>query len=151
MTACPGPLPCRIHGAPRPFAPGPALELPLILARVPAGFPSPADDYMDRGLDLNEHLVQHPESTFFLRVRGESMTGAGIHDGDILIVDRAVAPASGKVVVAAVNGELTVKRLRTTAQGLVLVPEHPDYPCLAITPETGFEVWGVVRHVVHSL
>ena len=143
--------PCRIAGPARSFAPRAVLVRPLALCPVPAGFPSPADDYLDRGLDLNEHLVLHPESTFFLRVRGDSMIGAGIHDNDILIVDRAVDPVSGRVVVAVVNGELTVKRLKSTAQGLALVPENPDYAALAITPDMDFTVWGVVRHVVHSL
>jgi DNA polymerase V len=100
---------------------------------------------------LNEHLIAHPEATFFLRVRGESMTGAGIHDGDILIVDRAMAPGNGRVVVAALSGELTVKRLRHTRDGLVLAAEHPGYPDRLVTPDMDFEVWGVVRHVIHSL
>ncbi len=142
---------CRVVGFPQAFTPRTALARPLALCPVPAGFPSPADDYMDRGLDLNEHLILHPESTYFLRVRGDSMTGAGIHDGDTLIVDRAVHPVSGHVVVAVVNGELTVKRLKTTAKGLVLIPEHPGFPSTIITPEMDFEVWGVVRHTIHSL
>ena len=125
--------------------------LPLLLVRVPAGFPSPADDYVDKSLDLNEHLVPHPESTFFLRVQGESMIGAGIHDNDILVVDRSLRPTSGKVVVAVVDGELTVKRLLLANDRWVLMPENPDYPPLEVPPESDFQVWGVVRHVVHSV
>ncbi len=143
--------PCRIDGPLLAFEPRTSLALPLALSRISAGFPSPADDYVDRGLDLNEHLILHPESTFFLRVRGDSMTGAGIHDGDILIVDRSVQPVSGHVVVAVVSGELMVKRLKFSTAGMALVPEHPDYSPISVTTEMDFEVWGVVRHVIHSL
>ncbi|MDP7418537.1 MAG: translesion error-prone DNA polymerase V autoproteolytic subunit, partial [Gammaproteobacteria bacterium] len=90
---------------------GTTFHAPLFISRVPAGFPSPADDYMDNKLDLNEHLIKHPEATFYCRVSGQSMTGAGIFDGDLLIVDRAVNPAHGDVILAALNGELTCKIL----------------------------------------
>ena len=86
-------------------------RLPLIAGRAPAGFPSPAADHYDRRLDLNEHLVLHPEATFFLRVKGNSMIGAGIHDGDLLVVDRSLEANHGRVVIAVLDGELTVKRL----------------------------------------
>lgn len=126
-------------------------SLPLAGERIAAGFPSPADDYVEKRLDLNEHLVQRPEATFFVRVAGDSMIGAGIHDGDILVVDRSVRARSGHVVVAALNGEFTVKRLREKDGTLLLAPENPDYPPLAVSPETDFEVWGVVRHVIHEV
>jgi len=87
-------------------------RIPLFAAGVPAGFPSPADDYIDRHLDLHEHLIEHPAATFYVRASGDSMVGAGIHDGDLLIVDRAVEPRDGHIVIAVVHGELTVKRLR---------------------------------------
>ena len=126
-------------------------ELPLFLANVPAGFPSPADDYIDRKLDLNEFLIKHPAATFFVRVEGDSMTGAGIHTGDILIVDRALEPADRKIVIASVNGELTVKRIRMIKASLYLEPENPDFEPMEIKEEEGFAVWGVVTYVLHAL
>lgn len=128
-----------------------AQKLPMYLAKIAAGFPSPADDFLDKRLDLNEHLVQHPAATFFVRVHGDSMIQAGIHSGDILIVDRALEPADRKIVVAVINGELTVKRLRKRKDKLFLAAENPDYRDLEITTETDFEIWGVVIHVIHSL
>jgi DNA polymerase V len=122
-----------------------------MLSRVAAGFPSPAEDYVDAELDLNEYLIQHPAATFFLRVSGESMTGAGIHPGDILIVDRALTPVPGRVVIAVVNGELTVKRLKKHLGQLQLAPENPDFPATPLNPETDFEVWGVVTSVIHKV
>lgn len=127
------------------------LRLPLFLAKVPAGFPSPADDFLDKRLDLNEHLVKHPAATFFVKVQGSSMIQAGIHAGDILIVDRALEPADRRIVVAAVNGELTVKRLRKRKEKLFLASENPEFREMEVTPEMGFEVWGVVTHVIHAL
>ena len=132
------------------FEPTSHLALPLFLATVPAGFPSPADDYIDRKLDLNEHLVKHPAATFFVRVHGDSMTEAGITTGDILIVDRALEPQNGSIVIAAVNGELTVKRLKKTAGRLLLMPANPDFAPTEITPDTQFEIWGVVTYVIHK-
>ncbi len=125
-------------------------SIPLFEARIPAGFPSPADDYIDRSLDLNELLIKHPAATFFVRVSGNSMVGAGIHSGDILIVDRAEMPASNSIVIAALNGELTVKRFVKTGGGVYLLAESPEYDPMQITPEMSFEVWGVVIHVIHS-
>ena len=126
-------------------------ELPLFSARVPAGFPSPADDYIDRALDLNEHLIRHPAATFFVRVSGDSMVGAGIHPGDILVVDRAEEPSHGKIIIAALNGELTVKRLSRHHDRICLTPENPAYAPIEVTPEMQFEVWGVVVHVIHTV
>ena len=103
------------------FRPTLSVACPLFVAPVVAGFPSPADDYVERGLDLNEFLVAHPQATFFARVRGSSMEGVGIHDGDTLVVDRAIAAKDGQVVIALVNGEFTVKRLKRTKKGLFLV------------------------------
>lgn len=128
-----------------------AMRLPLFASRVPAGFPSPADDYVDQRLDLNTHLVEHPAATFFTRVSGHSMRGAGIHDGDLLIVDRALEAQDGRIVIAAVNGELTVKRLRLRKGGAWLVPEHPDYKPLKITEGLDCVIWGVVTRVIHAL
>ena len=127
-----------------------SLLIPMFSAHVPAGFPSPADDYIDRNLDLNEFLVRHPAATFFVRVSGDSMVNAGIHSGDILIVDRAESPVNGSVIIAALNGELTVKRLARGSDGVFLVPENPAYSPMRVGPEMDFEVWGVVVHVIHS-
>ncbi|MBI3144106.1 MAG: translesion error-prone DNA polymerase V autoproteolytic subunit [Pseudogulbenkiania sp.] len=128
-----------------------ATQVPLYAAHVPAGFPSPADDYLEASLNLNDHLIRHPESTFFVKVSGESMSGAGIFDGDMLVVDRLLPPVHRDVVIAVVVGELTVKRLELRSDGVWLVPEHPDYPALRANPDAGFEVWGVVTAVVRSL
>ena len=130
--------------------------LPLALSRVRAGFPSPAEDYVEGRLDLNELLVRRPAATFFLRVEGDSMTGAGIHNGDLLVVDRAATAGDGSVVVACVDGRMTVKRLRHGLGGeLRLEGEHPDYPPLVFRPpdddcdDAGVMVWGVVTAVIH--
>jgi DNA polymerase V len=125
--------------------------LPIYLSRVPAGFPSPADDYVERQLDLNEHLIQRESSTFFVRVSGHSMREAGIHDDDLLVVDRAVEPTDGAIVVAALDGELTVKRYRTHEGRPYLVPENDDHAPIAIQPGQDLVVWGVVQHVVHDV
>ena len=124
---------------------------PLFLSGVSAGFPSPADDYLDRKLDLNEYLIKNPAATFFVRVAGNSMTGAGINDNDILVVDRSLEPCSGNIVIAVVNGELTVKRLFKNRASCRLLAENPDYPDLEINEETPLEIWGVATHAIHSL
>ena len=143
----PSGMPMIIHACTRDPLPCP---LPLFGARIPAGFPSPADDDLEGTIDLNEQLIRHPAATFFLRVQGDSMTGAGIRDGDLLVVDRAREAKSGSIVVAAVDGELTLKRLKIEGERVWLVPEHPDYAPLEIQGEMGLVVWGVVAHVVHS-
>jgi DNA polymerase V len=128
-----------------------ALSRPLLLSRVPAGFPSPADDYLEGTLDLNQHLIRHKAATFFVRVQGDSMTGAGIQDGDLLIVDRAVEPRDKSVAIAVVNGEFTVKRIRKQQGRVWLAAENADYPPLEVTEGSQLEVWGVVTHVIHAL
>ncbi len=124
---------------------------PFYLNAVSAGFPSPADDYMDRSLDLNEHLIANPAATFFVRACGESMIGAGIHDNDILIVDRSLTPVNGSVVIAALDGELTVKRLRNKNGSLFLTPENKDFPDMEVYEDCSFEIWGVVTYVIHKV
>ena len=123
----------------------------LLRARVPAGFPSPADDYVEQRLNLDQHLIQHRESTFFMRVAGDSMRGLGIFDGDLLVVDRALPAAHGCVVIAVLDGEFTVKQLLHTADGQVLRAAHPDYPDTLIKPEQDFSIWGIVSWNVHKL
>ena len=128
-----------------------ALPLPLYTSRIAAGFPSPADDHLEAPLDLNEHLVKHPAATFVVRVDGDSMTGAGISDGDILVVDRSEEPVPGKIVVAVLDGELTVKRLVRKDGQIFLAPENPRYRPIAVAAEQDLHVWGVVSGVVRRL
>ena len=128
-----------------------SLQRPLFLSGVSAGFPSPADDYLDRKLDLNEHLVKNPAATYFVRVAGDSMTGAGINDNDILVVDRSLEPSSSNIVIAIVNGELTVKRLIKNRNSCRLIAENPDYPPLEINEDTPLEIWGVATYAIHTL
>ena len=125
--------------------------IPLFASAIPAGFPSPADDYIENQLDLNQHLIQHPAATFFVRVEGLSMIGAGIHHGNILVVDRSLEPKDGDIVVAVVNGDLTVKRLQRQRGGKVfLVPENPVYTPIEITEDMDMMVWGVVVSAIHE-
>jgi DNA polymerase V len=123
---------------------------PLFSSGVSAGFPSPAEDYIEQRLDLNELLIKNPAATFFVRVNGDSMQGVGIAHGDILIVDRSLEPASGKIVVAVIDGEFTVKRLHIDAHSCLLLAENPDYPAIEVTEESGCEVWGVVTGAIHQ-
>ena len=126
-------------------------NLPMFLESVSAGFPSPADDYLEAKLDLNELLIKNPSATFFVRVTGDSMIKAGIYSGDILVVDRSLDPKDGSIVIAVINGELTVKRLSYKQGNIFLVPENKFYNPIQITEEMNFEVWGVVRSVIHSV
>ena len=122
---------------------------PLYASRISAGFASPAEEYIEAHLDLNKLVVDNPEATFFLSVQGNSMTGAGILDGDTLVIDRSLEPVDGKVVVAAVDGDLLVKRLRFKNNQPYLVAEHPNYPAMPITTAQEFTIWGVVTWSFH--
>lgn len=126
-------------------------RLPLYQSAVTAGFPSPAENEIEAELDLNELLIQRPAATFFLRVAGSSMIKAGIHPNDILVVDRSIEPTNGKVVIASINGELTVKRLYREGKHVQLRAENDAYPSIQITEEMEFCVWGVVTNVIHAL
>jgi len=126
-------------------------SIPLFNGKVAAGFPSPADDFVEKSLDLNELMVKHPAATFFVRAEGDSMIGAGIYPNDILVVDRSLRPTSGKVVICALNGELTVKRLKTKKGRMVLTAENPDYKDIVINPDVDAMIWGVVTYVIHVL
>jgi DNA polymerase V len=126
------------------------VKCPLFVCGVSAGFPSPADDHIDRKLDLNELLIQNPAATFFVRVAGDSMRDAGINHGDILVVDRSLEATSGKIIIGIVNGDLTVKRLIRNDTSCKLVAENSDYPPVEITKDTDFNVWGVVTSVIHQ-
>jgi len=129
----------------------PIAALPLFTGKVAAGFPSPTDDYIEKNLDLNELLVQKPAATFFVRAQGESMLGAGIHPDDILVVDRSIEPISGKIVICALNGELTVKRLERRQQAWILKAENPCYPDIVIHDGLDMVIWGVVTNVIHAV
>ena len=123
----------------------------LLSSSVSAGFPSPAGDHLEQRLDLNEHLIQHREATFFMRVEGDSMLGAGIHNGDLLVVDRSLTPTNQKVVVAVIDGEFTVKRFVRKDARVLLVAENENYKPIEVTSEMDFQVWGVVTWVIHAL
>ncbi|KIA81459.1 peptidase S24 [Chromobacterium piscinae] len=127
------------------------LSLPLFAGSVPAGSPVAADDMKEADIDLNTHLVSRPGDTFMVRVKGDSMQGAGIHDGDLLLVERVSEPRNGKVVVAALNGELTVKRLERGPDGLRLLPENPAYQPITVPEDASFHIWGVVTNVIHKV
>ena len=118
---------------------------------VAAGFPSPAQDYFDGRIDLNAHLIKDITSTFVVRVTGDSMEGAGISDGDELIVNRALEPRDGSVVIAVLDGELTVKRLRITGNGVVLQAENPKYPDIRVPALSELTIWGVATRCLHHV
>ncbi len=124
---------------------------PLYQATVSAGFPSPAEDYLESQLDLNKYLINNPAATYFVRVTGDSMIDAGIHSGDLLIVDRSAEPADKNVVIANLNGELTVKRIRLQNGSVTLVPANQNFAPQTVKPDMQLEIWGVVQHVIHSL
>lgn len=126
-------------------------ELPLQACKVQAGFPSFADDSIEDNIDLNKYLIKHPAATFFVRVNGDSMLGAGIHDNDLLIVDRSITPINGKIVIAVVADELTVKRLIIKDNKAYLHAENDAFLPITINSETGTHIWGVVTNVVHPL
>lgn len=123
---------------------------PLYSSKVRAGFPSPADDHIEARLDLNEHYIKHPAATFFLTASGDSMKNAGIHSGDLLIVDKSIEAVHDHIVIAAVDGELTVKRLSRINNRVQLLPENDQYPPIDITEEQDVVIWGVVTYVIHQ-
>tara|TARA_B100000131_G_scaffold321709_1_gene373395 strand:- start:575 stop:1000 length:426 start_codon:yes stop_codon:yes gene_type:complete len=127
------------------------ISLPFYNCLVPAGFPSPADDYIEDKLDLNNYLVKHPSATFFVRVVGESMIGAGIHNNDILIVDRSIEPRHNKIVVVALDGQMTVKRLYRRQKKTILMPENKLFKPIEVVDSASMLIWGVVTNVIHSL
>jgi DNA polymerase V len=142
-------LPLSVHETPLPrlyraSLSAPACRLPLLLHRIPAGFPSPADEYAESALDLNTYLIRNKVSTFFFRVIGDSMTGANIHDGDLLVVDRSIEPKHGHIVLAVINYEYTVKRLYRHDGVIELHAENPAYPPIRFQEHDELQVWGVV-------
>lgn len=127
------------------------LSVPMATSRVSAGFPSPAEDFLEPSLDLNRTLVRNPASTFFARVSGESMRDAGIHDGDLLVVDKSIEPYDGCVAVCFLDGEFTLKRVKTDGQRVVLLPANERYRPIEIRPDDEFSVWGVVTYSIQKL
>ncbi len=121
------------------------------LPTIHAGFPSPAESFFERGLDIADLLIQHKEFTFFMNVEGNSMIGAGIHDTDILVVDRALEAVDNSIIVAVLNGGFTVKRIQFREQEILLISEHPRYPLLKVTEQDTFSIWGVVTYSIHAV
>ena len=125
--------------------------IPLYNYSISAGFPSPADDHLEKNLDLNEYLIKNPTSTFFVRVQGDSMVGAGINSNDILIVDRSLEISNGKIIIAVLYGELTVKRLRLSKNEMWLDADNNKFDQIKVTEEMNFHVWGIATNVIHKL
>ena len=129
------------------------LSIPMATATVRAGFPSPAQDYMSEDIDLNEVLIKNREATFYVRISGDSMTNAGIMDGDLAIVDKALEARDGDIVVAFIDGDFTIKQFRMDKSGLYgwLLPWNEHYPKILVNEENNFIIWGVVTYVIHAV
>lgn len=123
----------------------------LFNTKISAGFPSPAEDYSAEQLDLNAYLIKHPAATFLVRATGDSMINAGIHENDILIVDRSLTPIHGKIVIVVIDGQLTVKRLHKKNNTYILIAENPAYAPIEITDFQETYIWGVVTQVLHAV
>ncbi len=120
-------------------------------AGISAGFPSPAEDFSENRLSLDKELVKNKEATFYARVSGQSMIGAGLDDNDLLVIDRSLEPKNNKIAVCFLDGEFTVKRLRVDVEGVWLQPENPNYPIIQITEENNFLIWGIVTNVIKKV
>jgi len=118
---------------------------------ISAGFPSPADDFRETRISLDEELITNKEATFFAKVSGQSMIGAGLDDNDLLVIDRSIEPENNKIAVCFLDGEFTVKRLRVENDTVWLQPENPDYPTIKITEENDFVIWGIVTSVIKKV
>lgn len=141
------------EGAPEFFKPGRKKEtwLNFYANSIPAGFPSPADDFLEKQLDLNDYLVSNKAATFLVKVEGRSMENAGIFDGDVLVIDRSVEPSDGKVVLGVLNGEFTVKRISMKKGRVLLIPENEAFKPIEVTEEMDFKIWGVATFSLHRL
>lgn len=128
-----------------------SIDLPLIEEGISAGFPSPAGDFLDTTIDLNKELIQNPSSTFFGRVRGDSMIGAGLDDGDLLVIDKSLTPVDGKIAICFIDGDFTCKRIRVDENTVWLVAENKRYKPVKITKEDDFLIWGIVTTVIKSV
>ncbi len=126
------------------------LELPFVDTGISAGFPSPADDFIELTIDLNKFLVKHKDTTFFARVKGHSMKNAGIYDGDLLVIDKSLAPQDGKIAICQIDGEFTVKRIKIEKEIVWLIAENEEYKPIKVTPENELMIWGIVIHSIKS-
>jgi DNA polymerase V len=126
------------------------VELPLAEGGIVAGFPSPAEDFLDLSIDLNKYLIKNKAATFYGRVKGNSMINAGIADGDLLVIDKSIEPENGKIAVCYINGEFTVKRIKIQDDRCWLMPENDDFKPIEVLPDNQFMIWGVVLHVIKS-
>lgn len=126
------------------------LALPYVSHGISAGFPSPAMDFEDAAIDLNKHLISHPSSTFYGRVKGQSMKDEGIFDGDLLVIDKSLEPTNGKIAVCFIDGEFTVKKIKIEQDGCWLIPANTDYKPIKVTADNEFIIWGIVTFVIKS-
>lgn len=127
------------------------LELPYVVNGISAGFPSPADDFLDINIDLNKHLIKNPSTTFYGRVKGDSMKDAGIHDGDLLIIDKSLEPTNNKIAVCFIDGEFTVKRISIEKDVVWLIAENKNYEPIKVTKDNDLVIWGIVTTVIKQL
>ena len=127
------------------------LRIPFVPDGVSAGFPSPAADFMENNIDLNKELSENPLATFYIKVKGNSMMDAGIHDKDVLVVDRSLEPSNNKIAVCFIDGEFTVKRIKLEKDSLYLMPENPDYTPIIVTEENQLIIWGIVTYVIKKM
>ena len=125
-------------------------SVPVLGDAVPAGFPSPAEDYLDMDLNLHDYLVRNPAATFCVRVSGGSMVSADIKSGDVMVIDRALDPTNNSIVLAVLNGEFTVKRIKKRANELYIIADNEEYQPMKITKDVDFQVWGVVTFIIHK-
>ena len=126
------------------------LELPYVDVGISAGFPSPADDFIELTIDLNKHLIKHRDSTFFAKLKGHSMKNAGIFDGDLLVIDKSLAPQDGKIAICQIDGEFTVKRIKIEKDIVWLIAENDAYKPIKVTEENELMIWGIVMHSIKS-
>ena len=126
------------------------INTPIFLDKVSAGFPSPATDYMENKLDLNEYLIRHPAATFIVKASGSSMVNANIYSGDLLVVDRSITPKNNNIVIASIFGDLTVKKLKKKEKSFFLVSANEEYPSIEVKEEMECFIWGVVTYIIHE-
>ena len=135
------------------YTPDETQSLDIVLAQtgISAGFPSTADDFRDNKISLDRVLVKNKEATFYAKVSGQSMIGAGLDDGDLLVVDKSLEPEHNKIAVCFIDGEFTVKRLQVTKEGVFLLPANPAYEPIQVTEDNNFQIWGIVTHVIKRM
>ena len=135
------------------YTPDETQSLDIVLAQtgISAGFPSPADDFRDNKISLDRVLVKNKEATFYAKVSGQSMIGAGLDDGDLLVVDKSLEPQHNKIAVCFIDGEFTVKRLQVNKEGVYLLPANPAYEPIQVTEDNTFQIWGIVTHVIKKI